>query len=49
MDYRTAAPDRYGLLKEFARENNHIMRFTNEEVLYDTENVLEQIENYFIT
>jgi very-short-patch-repair endonuclease len=25
----------------------HILRFTNEEVLYDTENVIEQIINYF--
>ena len=25
----------------------HIMRFTNEEVLYDTENVISQIESYF--
>ncbi len=25
----------------------HVMRFTNEEVLYDTENVLLQIEAYF--
>jgi len=25
----------------------HIIRFTNEEVLYDIENVLNQIENYF--
>ena len=25
----------------------HVIRFTNEEVLYDTENVIEQIEQYF--
>ena len=25
----------------------HVLRFTNEEVLYDIENVLQQIENYF--
>ena len=25
----------------------HVIRFTNEEVLYDTENVLQQIEKYF--
>lgn len=25
----------------------HVIRFTNEEVLYDIENVLNQIENYF--
>lgn len=25
----------------------HVMRFTNEEVLYDTENVISQIESYF--
>ncbi|MCR4809119.1 MAG: endonuclease domain-containing protein [Prevotella sp.] len=25
----------------------HVIRFTNEEVLYDTENVLQQIEHYF--
>ena len=25
----------------------HVMRFTNEEVLFDIENVLTQIENYF--
>ena len=25
----------------------HVMRFTNEEVLYDLDNVLQQIENYF--
>ena len=120
MGYKTASPDRYGLLKAFARENRknattaeailwdclqknalgvkflrqhvigdyivdfvsrqgglvievdggyhseprqqeddlqreqnlekmgyHILRFTNEEVLYDTENVIEQIINYF--
>ncbi|MBR6120945.1 MAG: endonuclease domain-containing protein [Prevotella sp.] len=120
MGYKTASPDRYGLLKAFARENRknattaetilwdclhnnalgvkflrqhvigdyivdfvsrqgglvievdggyhseprqqeddlqreqnlekkgyHIIRFTNEEVLYDTENVIEQIKNYF--
>ena len=120
MDFRTAAPDRYGLLKAFARENRknatlaeqvlwehlrvgvvgnkflrqhvigdyiadfvsrsggliievdggyhseprqqeddalrekeleklgyHIIRFSNEEVLNDIENVLEQIEHYF--
>ncbi|MBR3512899.1 MAG: endonuclease domain-containing protein [Bacteroidaceae bacterium] len=120
MDYRTASPDRYLRLKEFAKENRrnmtlaetvlweelrklevgtrfnrqhivgdyivdfisqregliievdggyhaerqqqeddalreqcleqmgfHVMRFTNEEVLYDTDNVLSQIESYF--
>ena len=120
MSYKTASPDRYGLLKAFARENRknatlaetvlweylrdgelgekflrqhvigdyivdfvsrhgglvievdggyhseprqqeddktreeyleqmgyHVIRFTNEEVLYDIENVLNQIENYF--
>jgi very-short-patch-repair endonuclease len=120
MDYRTASPDRYLLLKEFARKNRrnmtlaesvlweelrglyvgtrfnrqhvigdyivdfvsqreglvievdggyhaerqqkeddearerdleqmgfHVMRFTNEEVLYDTDYVLSQIEAYF--
>ena len=120
MSYKSAAPDRYGLLKAFARENRknatlaesvlwehirngalgeeflrqhvigdfivdfvsrhgglvievdggyhseprqqdddklreeqleqmgyHVIRFTNEEVLYDTENVIEQIEQYF--
>ena len=120
MDYRTASPDRYALLKDFARENRrnmtlaesvlweelrkldvgtrfnrqyiigdyivdfasqreglvievdggyhaerqqqeddairernlermgfHILRFTNEEVLFDTDNVLSQIESYF--
>ncbi len=120
MDYRTASPYRYMLLKDFARENRrnmtlaesvlwralhdldvgtrfnrqqiigdyivdfvsqregliievdggyhaerkqqeddavreqdlenmgfHIMRFSNEEVLYDTDNVLLQIESYF--
>ncbi|MCR5180262.1 MAG: endonuclease domain-containing protein [Bacteroidaceae bacterium] len=26
----------------------HIMRFTNEEVLFDIDNVLDQIENYFV-
>ena len=25
----------------------HVMRFTNEEVLYDIDNVLQQIEDYF--
>jgi len=25
----------------------HVMRFTNKEVLYDLDNVLQQIENYF--
>ena len=25
----------------------HVIRFTNEEVLYNIENVLNQIENYF--
>ena len=25
----------------------HVMRFSNEEVLYDTDSVLKQIENYF--
>jgi very-short-patch-repair endonuclease len=25
----------------------HFMRFTNEEILFDTENVLAQIEKYF--
>ena len=25
----------------------HVMRFTNEEVLYDIDNVITQIENYF--
>ena len=25
----------------------HILRFTNEEVLFDIENVIQQIENYF--
>jgi len=25
----------------------HIMRFTNEEVLYDTQNVISKIESYF--
>ena len=25
----------------------HVMRFSNEEVLYDTDNVLSQIESYF--
>ena len=120
MSYKTASPDRYGLLKAFARENRknatlaemvlweylrdgelgekflrqhvigdyivdfvsrhgglvievdggyhseprqqeddktreeyleqmgyHVIRFTNEEVLYEIENVLNQIENYF--
>jgi len=120
MDYRNASPDRYSLLKDFARENRrnmtiaesvlweelrsldvgtrfnrqyiigdyivdfvsqregliievdggyhaerqqqdndaireqalermgfHIMRFTNEEVLYDTQNVISKIESYF--
>ncbi|MBQ6434070.1 MAG: endonuclease domain-containing protein [Bacteroidaceae bacterium] len=120
MDYRKASPDRYPLLKEFARENRrnptaaesvlwehlrtlcvgtrfnrqyiigdyivdfasqregliievdgayhaerqqqeddaarerdlenmgfHVMRFSNEEVLYDIDNVLSQIESYF--
>jgi very-short-patch-repair endonuclease len=120
MSYKTASPDRYELLKAFARENRknatqaenvlweylrngelgekflrqhiigdyivdfvsrhdglvievdggyhseprqqeedklreevleqmgyHVIRFTNEEVLYDIENVLNQIENYF--
>ena len=120
MSYKTASPDRYGLLKVFARENRknatlaesvlwehlregvsgerflrqhiigdyiadfvsrhggliievdggyhpeprqqeadelreeylekrgyHIIRFTNEEVLYDIDNVLETIEKYF--
>ena len=120
MDYRTASPDRYVLLKEYARENRrnptlaesvlwehlrtldistrfnrqhvigdyivdfvsqregliievdgayhaerqqqqddaireqeleemgfHVMRFSNEEVLYDTDNVIAQIESYF--
>jgi len=26
----------------------HILRFTNEEVLYNIDNVLQQIENYFL-
>ena len=120
MGYKTAAPDRYGLLKTYARENRknatvaetvlwdllrnnaigvtflrqhvigdyivdfvsrqngliievdggyhaeprqqdddhereqeleqmgyHIIRFSNEEVLFDTENVIEQITSYF--
>ena len=120
MTYRTSSPDRYGLLKGFARENRqhptlaedvlwesirgealgvkflrqhiigdyivdflareeglvievdgayhaerqqkendkmrsefleskgyHILRFTNEQVLYDTDNVLQQIKDYF--
>lgn len=120
MSYKTASPDRYGLLKAFARENRnnatlaekvlwehlrynqfgikflrqhiigdyivdfvsresgliievdggyhseprqqeddalreqileqlgfHIMRFSNEEVLYDTDNVINQIISYF--
>ena len=120
MGYKTAAPDRYGSLKAYARENRknatlaesvlweqlrandfgirflrqhvigdyivdflareggliievdgayhaeleqvekdemredvlcqmgyHFMRFSNEEVLFDTENVMQQIENYF--
>ncbi|MBR0273858.1 MAG: DUF559 domain-containing protein [Bacteroidaceae bacterium] len=120
MDYRTASPDRYALLKEYARENRknpalaesvlwehlrtldvgtrynrqhvigdyiadfvsqrdgliievdgayhaerqqqeddaireenlektgfHVFRFTNEEVLYDTDYVISQIESYF--
>ena len=120
MGYKTAAPDRYGLLKEFARENRknatlaedvlweqlrknsfgekflrqhiigdyivdfvsrqdglvievdsgyhseprqqaddelrekeleqmgyHVIRFTNEDVLYDINNVIDQIEKYF--
>ena len=120
MSFKTASPDRYGLLKAYARENRnnatlaekvlwehlrynqleikflrqhiigdyivdfvsqrgglvievdgryhserqqaendaireealeqmgfHVMRFTNEEVLYDIDNVLQQIEEYF--
>ncbi len=120
MGYKTASPDRYGLLKAYARENRknatvaedvlwdylrsnplgikflrqhvigdyivdfvsshsglvievdggyhsgpqqqdddqqreekleqmgyHVLRFTNEEVLYDKESVVEQIESYF--
>ena len=120
MGYKTASPDRYGLLKTFARENRknptlaetvlwehlrkeiggvkflrqhvigdyivdfvsrhdgliievdgayhaeprqahddrlreedlermgyHVLRFSNEEVLYDTENVISRIEQYF--
>lgn len=121
MSYKTASPDRYGLLKDYARENRrnateaekvlweflrgnsmgvkflrqhvigdyivdfvsrqdglvievdggyhseprqqendelreqvlenlgyHVLRFTNEDVICDTEWVIEQIENYFI-
>ena len=62
MDYKMASPDRYGLLKAFARENRqnmtlaesvlwdalragyHVLRSTNDEVLYDLENVLYEIE-----
>ncbi len=33
--------------EELERMGFHVMRFTNEEVLYDTENVLLQIESYF--
>lgn len=29
------------------REGFHVMRFSNEEVLYDIQNVLSQIESYF--
>ena len=67
MGYKTASPDRYELLKAFARENRknatvaedilreqdlekmgyHVIRFTNDDVLYDIDNVIEQIENYF--
>ena len=52
MGYKTASPDRYGLLKAYAREKleqmgYHVMRFTNEEVLNDKEYVVEQIESYF--
>ena len=38
-----------GLLREEALEKMgyHVIRFTNEEVFYDTDNVLEQIMNYF--
>ena len=25
----------------------HVIRFTNDDVLYDIDNVIEQIENYF--
>ena len=25
----------------------HVMRFTNEQVLYDTDNVIQQIKDYF--
>ena len=33
--------------QELERMGFHVMRFTNEEVLYDTENVISQIESYF--
>ena len=32
--------------QELERMGFHVMRFTNEEVLYDTENVISQIETY---
>jgi guanylate kinase len=37
------------LLREhdLERMGYHLIRFTNEEVLYDAENVIEQIEKYF--
>ena len=37
------------VLREDALERMgyHVMRFTNEEVLFDTDNVLEQIMSYF--
>ena len=32
---------------ELERMGFHVMRFTNEEVLYDIDNVLQKIESYF--
>ena len=33
--------------KDLEQMGFHVMRFTNEEVLYDIDNVITQIENYF--
>ena len=33
--------------EELEQKGYHVMRFTNEEVLNDIDNVLQQIENYF--
>ena len=49
MAYKTAYPDRYGLLKEFARENRKNQTLA-ESVLwekFDINLVIQQIKDYF--